>query len=617
MLPFRAHRPAVLTRLFQKGYWVLLSICVFNIGIGFLLCLHIVWPTFGEGMYAYEGKESHSFTVPLYAPMESSSFHANLPMTLGSIHPTHFTVVPDDCLDTLRINGTLFPNLPENVCLDHRGATLDLSQYLHAGKNDLMFTVKDFGGYGSVSISPALSDPLILSLILGSALSFALCILFLMLFFTASKKTYILFFILLFGLVLRLMIAPSGGYEFDIGVNEGWAKSAAMLGMVQSYMEQVDGTMLPNYPPFSLMIFTIAGHIYQWMDPGFDRLSPLLRIVIKFPAILADILTALCLFAIVRRTRSERAGLLAALIYMLHPAVIYDSTVWGQTDSLYTLLIVATLWAAISKRWFFCGLFTVLAFFTKLQSIILLPTVFFFMLRGWKPSLRVAIGGCIGAIIILVPFAIAGNFSPIIDVYVHTVGFYHSLSFGGYNVWPILFVNAMGTTDSDLLFHVISYRLAGLLVFCLTTLLIVCLRGWQIAKPLHPSRVPELPLLVTALTAYSFFLFNTEMHERYLFPLMALSLPLIFVSRRGAVLYILGSLFFWLNLLGQLPLGPIDRALFQTFTNLSWFIGAMHFFIYIGMFLVILDASKPMMTWREKIMFKIDIAKNHWMNKKI
>ncbi len=101
---------------------------------------------------------------------------------------------------------------------------------------------------------------------------------------------------------------------------------------------------------------------------------------------------------------------------------------------------------------------------------------------------------------------------------------------------------------------------------------------------------------MTALTAYSFFIFNTEMHERYLFPLMALSLPLIFVSRRGAILYLLGSVLFWLNLLGVMPLGTVDRALFSTFPNFSSFIGAAH----IGMFLVILDASRPASTLFER-----------------
>ena len=70
-------------------------------------------------------------------------------------------------------------------------------------------------------------------------------------------------------------------------------------------------------------------------------------------------------------------------------------------------------------------------------------------------------------------------------------------------------------------------------------------------------------LLSAAVITYTFFYFNAEMHERYLFPYMALALPLIVTGRRGILLYLVSSLLFTLNLTSIVAFGEWDRWLVQ------------------------------------------------------
>lgn len=573
----------------QFGY-LAASILFVALAVGAVVAMRLISPTFSEGTYTYEGKQSHEFSMPLNLASESSKLAVLFTMELPAIHPTHFSITPDDCLTALSINNQSV-ELPENLCLDKHGVSVDLGSYLIAGKNQLTFVINDFGGQGGISFSPSFKDPLMLSLSLGAILSLVLAAGLFLLSVNASRRIMILSVILGAGLLLRLFLAPMQGFEFDIGVNQGWAKSAALLGMTQSYTQQVDGTMLPNYPPFSLMTFSAVGRAYQLMDPGFDRYSTIFRILIKLPAILADILTALLLYAIVRKSRSDKAGLIAAAVYAVHPAVLYDSAVWGQTDSLYTLLIVASIWGGMTKRYFLSGLFAALSLLTKLQSIIVLPILFLFFVQSKRAALRIIAGVVVAAFVVLLPFAVTGTLQPVFDVYTNAVGFYSSLSYGAYNLWQALFGSASGKSDSDLLFNVISFRLAGLIIFSTATAIWAILRGPHIIQSIR-TKIPELPLVATALCAYAFFLFNTEMHERYLFPLMALSLPIIFISWRGIVLYVFASLLFWINMMGVLPMSNVDRALFSAFPNFPAFVGAMQVAVFIAMFAMVLDATR-------------------------
>jgi Gpi18-like mannosyltransferase len=155
-----------------------------------------------------------------------------------------------------------------------------------------------------------------------------------------AKRHRLALVVLSLGFTLRLWLSPAPGYEGDLRAYQLWAKSAVKFGLARSYEKQVGGAMLPNYPPLSMMIFAATGKAYEtFVSRVFSLDEVAYRTVIKLPAMLADIATAALLYRLVRR-EGFRIPWLAPAIYLAHPAVFYDSAVWGQTDSIYSAFVV-------------------------------------------------------------------------------------------------------------------------------------------------------------------------------------------------------------------------------------------------------------------------------------
>ena len=109
--------------------------------------------------------------------------------------------------------------------------------------------------------------------------------------------------------------------------------------------------------------------------------------LVKIPGILADVGVAWLLFVICRRwggelierTRigvsPEGLGLLAAGVYLFNPATIFVSSVWGQIDSVGTLILLATIYA-LARGWIeVAALGAVVALLVKFQFAFLVPIV--------------------------------------------------------------------------------------------------------------------------------------------------------------------------------------------------------------------------------------------------
>ena len=398
-----------------------------------------------------------------------------------------------------------------------------------------------------------------------------------------SNTALLLGIILAVGFVMRLGFAFSAGNEYDIGVNQGWAHSAAELGIVRSYQAQVDGTMLPNYPPLSIMVFAVTGHAYRLLvSHTYDVHLPAYRLAIKLPAIIADIASCVLLFFLFRRLRGRHWGLAAALIYALHPVVIYDSAVWGQTDSLYTLALLITFLGAAHNRWWICGLSLAAAFLLKAQTIALVPLIGILAMANDRRFMQFLLGGSLMMCAILLPFAVENRLMNIVDVYHSSIGTFPNLSKGAANLWLSLYGSKADMADTGFFFRVISYRGIGFLLFGIATVFCLVVLPRSLWKSVAWSRSRAMSLfLAGSVESYAFFFFNTEMHERYLFPFLALGLPLVLTGPSGIVLYLLISVLFLGNLLWILPFSTADRALFTEFPGLPQGIATLHLCAFI------------------------------------
>ncbi len=264
-----------------------------------------------------------------------------------------------------------------------------------------------------------------------------------------------------------------------------WMAYGAQHGLAQLYLH---GEPLVNYPPLYLTLLVGLGKLYGLLAPGFEY-TPWQSVLIKLPAVLADLGVAVLLYAaawwVVRAseagdasadlsmTGAHEAGdasadlsmtgarggatgqpsdgatqrrdsrtprswfpLLAAGLWALNPAIIYVSAFWAQVDSIHTLWMLAALLAALARRWGWSGVLMALALLTKLHAVVLLPLLFVLALRhSWRALAWGALGLGGTLTLGLLPFFLSGAQEQVLAVYLGAVGFYPKLSVNAFNGW--------------------------------------------------------------------------------------------------------------------------------------------------------------------------------------
>ena len=113
-------------------------------------------------------------------------------------------------------------------------------------------------------------------------------------------------------------------------------------------------TAQANYPPFSLYLLAGAAAIESRLPAALRAGDRALNALVKLPAVLADVVTA-GLIAWALRGARPAVRVLAPVLYLFNPGVWFVSAYWGQTDSLYTMFLVAAVvflgQAAVVPAW--------------------------------------------------------------------------------------------------------------------------------------------------------------------------------------------------------------------------------------------------------------------------
>lgn len=382
-------------------------------------------------------------------------------------------------------------------------------------------------------------------------------------------------------LALRLILLPlPDPYPADLTTFWlPWMAYGAEHGLAQLYR---GGQPPVNYPPLFLALLVGLGKLYALWVPSFAY-SPWQSVLIKLPAVLADLGIALLLYRVARRladdagvpptAREDRSfPLLAAALWALNPAALYVSAFWAQVDSIPTLWMLAALVAALAQRWGWSGLLLGLALLTKLQAVVVAPLL---LLLAWmggpRAVLRWAAGGAGVVALWLLPFWASGALGPLLGVYLGAVGHYPALSLNAYNAWFVVqWVSGrwLGAPldDTARVLGPITLRWVGLALLAgYTALVLWPIWRWRrrLAAPGsgHPRRVwlaPDqrvLAFFAAGMLVFGFFSLATEMHERYVLPALAfLALPAA-RDRRVLLPYLLLTAVVSYNLVAALPWG--------------------------------------------------------------
>lgn len=347
----------------------------------------------------------------------------------------------------------------------------------------------------------------------------------------ADEKT-IMFALLAAGLLLRIAGSTLMDGHNDINLFKNWASTAAN-GLSQFY----SNARSADYPPLYIYILALIGKIASVPD-----FSAYFILMLKIPSIIADIITSYFIYKLGKKHFSSVISIFIATSYIFNPAIFIDSVFWGQVDSFFTLFIVIALFLLAEKKIAVSSAMFAIAVLMKPQGIIFLPILFFELVRERKVKkiICAALSAIVTAFIIILPFSLNQQ-SPlwIFKLYSNTISEYPYASVNAFNFFSLIGANYKNNTDTLLLFN---YHTWGMIFIVLTTLF-----SWLIyIKNNNRAFVPAIALLQIA----GVFTFSAGMHERYLFPAVALAiLAFIYLKDRRFILLAIGfSLTSYINI---------------------------------------------------------------------
>ncbi len=334
-------------------------------------------------------------------------------------------------------------------------------------------------------------------------------------------------------LLLRLVLIPNPGFEADITFWKSWGLAVRDYGIVKG---------LPltnfNYPtPFAYILALMADIYSFFADPHnfnefWNNTNVLFLAIAKAFPILADFGIFGVFIWLGRNTKKigfpdipSILYTLFGLIYLFNPLSLFDGALWGQVDSVGILLFLIANCFVWKKKPFLAGVIYMVAMMTKLQNMIYGPVFFLFIWQylGFEGLLQ-AIGGALGAFFALnIEFVLSRNMSRVMGDLTGNYDYFPWLSLNAYNVWWI-FSGAHGMPNSDkvLAIGMTNAKTTGLFLFSSTYLLaILTMLKSKFPKdnPLLNREVIFRYLTGLIIAAGAFFLFQTESHDRYAFPI--------------------------------------------------------------------------------------------------
>ena len=298
--------------------------------------------------------------------------------------------------------------------------------------------------------------------------------------------------------------------------------------------------------------------VYDVMGGPYTNDDFSLHILVKIPPILFDIALIVTVFQATRmlfrhhgfqEDRARTFGLAAAAIIAFQPAVLYDSAVWGQTDSAITAAMLGAIALASANRPFTAGAVLALGLAVKPHPVIIGPVLLILLWRagGWHALWRAAAGTVVVLAIVLGPWILHGELGRIIDVYeVLFTQERQRLSELAWNFWWIIDQQGDPLPDDRIASWLpLTYKNAALLISAISAAL-ATIYAW-----LRPGL--RGALVAAAYIAFAFYSWPVGSHERYLYPLLGLLLPPALLDRRWTWLYLALSVTFFLNLVTVAP----------------------------------------------------------------
>lgn len=343
-----------------------------------------------------------------------------------------------------------------------------------------------------------------------------------------QKTTHFHIFMLLgAGLLLRIFFAASNqGFGSDTACFAAWADRMYSLGPSGFY----SADFFTDYPPGFMYVLYLVGALKSLFQiPAYSGIHLLL---LKLPSILCDILCSYAIYKVSSECFTSREALFLTSFYLFNPAIILNSSVWGQVDSVLTLFIVLMCLALINGSMLPAYIAFGIGVLIKPQMLVFAPVllagildhVFLrdFSIKKLLHNLLQGLGVITGMLLLCLPFGLEN----VLPQYIETLGSYPYVTVNGYNFWALLGLSWVPQENS---FGFFTYQQWGILVILLIVILcfVISLRMKH-----NDTKYP----LLGAYVILTMFLFSVRMHDRYMYPGLVLLLLCYLYLPRKAIL---------------------------------------------------------------------------------
>jgi hypothetical protein len=389
--------------------------------------------------------------------------------------------------------------------------------------------------------------------------------------------------LLLGAFVVRIVIAyvlfPSSGFQSDIDSYASWALTLGQHGPSGFYAN----AGFSDYPPAYLYLLWPIGLLANSSSDAFAAASGL----VKLPPMLLDLAVGYVIYRLVLGwswpgRRAETMALVAAALYLFNPVSFYDSALWGQTDAAGALILLLGVAALVRGNSEGAAALAATAAVVKPQfGVVLIPLVAFMLVKRhlarpgsgphhppWGPDaiagwlerhhgpvrLLTSLAAALAAFFVLaLPFGL--GILEYLQLMTKTAGGYSYLSVNAFNAWALLgsggaqpLAESLGWSEDTVPF------LGPLPAVAIGAALLVAGYLWGLARAAARDDRWTLLVAITFL-AIAFFVLPTRVHERYIFPVIALMPILAVANGRWAIALLLLTLGAFVNLHAVLTIG--------------------------------------------------------------
>ena len=319
------------------------------------------------------------------------------------------------------------------------------------------------------------------------------------------QNTLVFILLLLAGVVARYIgTGYYDGFPNDMACFSSWAERMFTEGPAKFYSADT----FSDYPPGYMYVLWVLGAVKKLVPMQWQSFY----VVLKTPAIMCDIVTAVLLYRLAEKKLSQSAALMVFVFWLFNPAVFVNSALWGQVDSVFTLLVFICILLVTEKK-------LIPSFFVFGVSVLVKPQTLFYMpillyaiaeeaiYPEFNPKkLLKYIGFGLLAILEVVVLALPFGLDKVFKQYVDTLSSYQYCSVNAYNMWAAFGLNWKGLTT-------ITSLMGTILIVA-----IVVAATFMFFRCKSKSRY----FWIAGFICFSTFMLSTKMHDRYGYPAMLL-----------------------------------------------------------------------------------------------